>query len=44
MMYNVVTEQERVIYMLIIDVPSLLIGLVFGGILVYAFKKGDHNE
>ena len=39
-MYNVVKQQERVIYMLIIDIPSLLIGLVLGGIIVYAFKKG----
>lgn len=30
--------------MLVIDIPSLLIGLVFGGIIVYAFKNGDHNE
>lgn len=30
--------------MLVIDIPSLLIGLVIGGILVYAFKKGDRNE
>ncbi len=43
-MYNVIIEHERVIYMLIINVPSLLIGLVLGIILTYAFKKGDRNE
>nr|DAM08155.1 MAG TPA: Myc target protein 1 [Caudoviricetes sp.] len=32
------------IYMLVIDIPSLLIGLVLGGIIVYAFKKGDRHE
>ena len=43
-MYNMVIEHERVIYMLIINVPSLLIGLVLGSIITYAFKKGDRNE
>lgn len=30
--------------MLVIDIPSLLIGLVLGGIIVYALKQGDHHE
>jgi len=39
-MYNNVVKQERVIYMYIIDIPSLLFGLLIGGFVVYAFKKG----
>lgn len=30
--------------MLVIDIPSLLIGLVLGGIIVYALKQGDRHE
>lgn len=44
MMYNVFTEQERVIYMLIIDIPSLLIGLVLGSFAVYALLRGGKHE
>ena len=44
MMYNVVTEQERVIYMLVIDIPSLLIGLVMGSFVVYALLRGGKHE
>lgn len=30
--------------MLVVDIPSLLIGFVLGGLVFYAFKKGKRNE
>ena len=43
-MYNIIIEHERVIYVLIIDVPSLLIGLVLGSFAVYALLRGGKHE
>ena len=44
MMYNIAIENERVISMLIIDVPSLLIGIVMGSFVVYALLRGGKHE
>jgi len=43
-MYNVVKQQERVIYMYIIDIPSLLFGLLIGSFVVYALLRGGKHE
>jgi len=43
-MYNVVKQQERVIYMLVVDIPSLLIGLMLGSFVVYALLRGGKHE
>lgn len=42
-MYNIDIESERVIYMLV-DIPSLLIGLIVGSFAVYALLRGGKHE